>query len=113
MRCEHKDTVTTAAGLEFCAACGLQMIHPPPAISLNSAREQRAIALGSEWHDMGDMPPRDEPYYVAGQNPPGVWHVRRVGAGACPPHWASHWRNDALGLPLGPSERLMPVAALR
>jgi hypothetical protein len=85
MTCNHSNYCATKRNI-FCIDCGE---------ALTSVPSERA-----GWHNFGDEPPKNEPFYVAGLLGDTIWCIYRAPAGYGAPPWATHWHRDLLGLPL-------------
>lgn len=115
--CKAELSLGPLSGASICCACG-QPAYSGPEMSADPVPEQSKAAprytltSGSldwaaamcdartlNWYDVGDMPPADEPFYVAWQV--GTeWQVWRVPAGQPLPPLATHWHRDSMGLPV-------------
>lgn len=94
--CEHTNQERSRLHW-YCIDCGLRMISAPPPISIMHKLDP--------WIKVGEThPPTTAPYYVAWKDPvpDGGWLVVRVDKGAPLPPYATHWRDDVLGLPASP-----------
>lgn len=94
MTCKHETTVSTKRNT-FCVECGEKLIAIPERRYL---RPKDIIPNG--WQDMGDMPPFDQPFWVAWQGHGGRWLLMRLMPGDAVPPMATRWHKDLMGLPV-------------
>lgn len=110
--CKAELSLGPLSGASICCACGQPaysggVTETPPVAQFPKTAERytltREQALADArrlgWRTVDDMPPADEPFYVAWQA--GTeWQAWRVPAGQPLPPLATHWHRDSLGLPV-------------